>query len=107
MISMYSDAALEQPFGASGASGASGARANVRSIDARREAVSDRHDSPSAPARSGQADEAVVPESVVTLLKSKTRHDDSLDAARGMMLAIVLGLGCWTVIGGFVRLIFF
>ena len=98
MISMYSDAALEQPFGA---------RAKVRSIEARREEESDRQDSQSESLHHGDDAEADVPESVVVLLKSRTLHDDSLDAARGMMLAVVLGLGCWMVIGGLVGLIFF
>jgi len=98
MISMYSDAALEQPFGG---------RANLRSIEARREEDSDRCDSPSESVWYGEEAEAAVPESVVVLLKSKTLHEDSLDAARGMMLAVVLGLGCWLVIGGLVQLVFF
>ncbi len=98
MISMYSDAAIEQPFSA---------RANVRSINARSAAVVNRRDSPSLRERSDPDAAGATPESVVRLLSSKTLHDDSLDAARGMMFAVVLGLGCWMVIGGILRMAFF
>jgi hypothetical protein len=95
MISMYSDAALEQPFDD---------RTNVRPIKVRRETGSDPHDSSSA---------RLAPSAVVTsgrdddLLNSKTLHHDSLDVARGILLAVVLGLGCWIVLGGIVRIVFF
>jgi hypothetical protein len=95
MISMYSDAALEQPLDA---------RPKARPIQVHRKAVSHLHDSPSVRSVTSGA---VRPEPGEGLSNSKTLHHDSLDGARGILLALVLGLSCWIVIGGIVRIVFF
>ena len=95
MISMYSDAAIGRPFDPA---------SNVRPLHLRSENPtrrSDRTKSERARGLHSKSTQWVDPPSGDTL------HDDSLNAARGMALSIVLGLGCWLVIGGVVRIAFF
>jgi len=99
MISMYSDSALEQPFDS---------RSNVRPLKLHREAARHRLDNPTARSPQGRAiSPPALPAHGVGSLQGDTLHDDSLDAARGMALAVVLGLGCWMLIGVAVRVLFF
>lgn len=95
MISMYSDAALEQHRFS---------RTTGRSINLRRSAARDRNDFSSAKSSPGNGVSSLR---AVDPPSGNTLHDDSLDAPRGMALAIVLGLGCWMLIGGLARLLLF
>ncbi len=95
MISMYSDAALPISFSSPAEKGhARFLREVVRKHDG-----GTWNDAPSDPLldRSTKVD----PPSGDRL------HDDSLDAVRGLVLSVVLGLGCWIIIGAVVRAIFF
>jgi len=97
MISMYSDAATGQPFES---------RAKARAIQFRRESTSTWGGGYERPTERA-FDESVTSTGPIAQPSGDTLHDDSLDAARGMALSIVLGLGCWMVIGAVVWFLFF